>query len=487
MRLVRTLAALSVGSLLVLGCVSSRGLSSEEKEKLKAYILESEPQDVGTKLDVNFENKIRLLGAKIEPAEAKPGTEVKITYYWKCDDPLDDGWLLFTHVRDPQLDKRDNLDSVGPLRENIDPGGSGPPKQKLPPSKWERGKVYIDEQTYKVPDWVKAPELEVITGIWKGNNRLRIVTGPNDGDQGALAGKIKTGMAAPSPVPAHHTEIPSVTAYKLAQNDKIVIDGKGEDKAWGGAPVLGPFVVAGSGEPQAASPVQGTAKLAWDDANLYVLFDVKEKNIVGMFDEKTKEKDKTFWSVKGQPQLWMRDTVEMMIDPDGDGDAKDYYELQINPQNKVFHTQYDAQRVPLTEPNGPWGHEEWDPKLKSAVVVDGTVDKDDEDKGYVVEAAIPWAAFTKAQSHPPKPGDTWRMNFYAMKANGGVAWSATMGDFHNASRFGRVTWQLPGVPGAVPGVPPGVDPATGASLGIRPGQGAPILRHITRPSTSVTP
>lgn len=241
MRFVRPLVALSLGSILLFGCVSSRGLSSEEKEKLKAYILESEPQDVGTKLDVNFENKIRLLGAKIEPADAKPGTEVKITYYWKCDDPLDDGWLLFTHVRDPQLDKRDNLDNVGPLRENMDPGSSGAPKQKLPPSKWERGKVYVDEQTYKVPDWVKAPELEVITGIWKGPNRLRIVTGPNDGDQGALAGKIKTGMAAPPPVPAHHTEIPAATTYKLAANDKIVIDGKADDKAWGGAPVLGPF------------------------------------------------------------------------------------------------------------------------------------------------------------------------------------------------------------------------------------------------------
>ena len=47
--------------------------------------------------------------------------------------------------------------------------------------------------------------------------------------------------------------------------------------------------------------------------------------------------------------------------------------------------------------------------------------------------------------HPPKPGDTWRMNFYAMKNNGGVAFSPILGqgNFHKASRFGRVTWITP--------------------------------------------
>ena len=69
----------------------------------------------------------------------------------------------------------------------------------------------------------------------------------------------------------------------------------------------------------------------------------------------------------------------------------------------------------------------------------------DKDQGYTVEAAIPWAAFAKAANHPPKSGDVWRMNFYAMKNNGGVAWSPILGqgNFHKASRFGRVTWVDP--------------------------------------------
>src|SRR5690606_4881712 len=91
--------------------------------------------------------------------------------------------------------------------------------------------------------------------------------------------------------------------------------------------------------------------------------------------------------------------------------------------------------------------------LKSAVTIDGTLDNaDDEDRGYVVEAAIPWASFSKAKQVPPKSGDTWRLNFYAMQDNGGVAWSPILGqgNFHKATRFGRVVWIKPGPATAAP-------------------------------------
>jgi hypothetical protein len=143
------------------------------------------------------------------------------------------------------------------------------------------------------------------------------------------------------------------------------------------------------------------------------------------------------------PHLWEKDTVEIMIDPDGDGDNKDYYELQINPQNLVFDTQYDDYNSPNGNGRGPFGHEEWSAGLTSAVVVHGTIDDDsDADRGYTVEAKIPWASFTKAKQAPPALESTWRMNFYAMKNNGGTAWSPIlgMGNFHRASRFGRVRW-----------------------------------------------
>ncbi|MCL2779650.1 MAG: carbohydrate-binding family 9-like protein [Polyangiaceae bacterium] len=240
---------------------------------------------------------------------------------------------------------------------------------------------------------------------------------------------------------ANH-DVPTLRVEKLAPGEKIVIDGKGDDKAWAMAASTGPFVNVGTGGSAESLPVKGSANITWDDDSMYVLIEVKDPDVVGYFtNPELQPKD---WTVTGQPMTWTRDTAEIMIDPDGDGDNKNYYEIQINPQNKIFHSQFDTRNFPKTEPLGPFGHEDWDPKLTSAVVVHGTMDNpSDRDEGYTVEAAIPWSAFEKgAKNRPPKPGDSWRMNFYAMKNNGGTAWSPILGlgNFHTARRFGRVVW-----------------------------------------------
>src|SRR5262249_33668045 len=160
---------------------------------------------------------------------------------------------------------------------------------------------------------------------------------------------------------------------------------------------------------------------------------------------------------------------------------KDYYEIQINPQNLVFDSQFDTYNAPKKEPDGPFGHQEWSAKLKSAVAVNGTLDKaDDTDEGYVVEAAIPWKSFNKALKVPPEPGTTWRINLYAMEDNGGVGWSPILGqgNFHRASRFGRVLfatkgWTPPAAsaePPAGSAAPPGSapTPAAGGAGGAPP-------------------
>jgi hypothetical protein len=421
-------------------CVGGKQqLSAEDRDRLKAYILESVPADA-KKIDVNFENKVHLVGYKLEPETAGPGAQVRITYYWRCDDPLDEGWQLFTHVQHEGFDKPDNLDGVGPLREVKGK------YQVAGPDRWERGKFYADEQTFTMPQALKGPESTIYVGIWKnapGEPRLRILSGPNDGDNRAIVAKVKTGIAPRTPEKHGASDVPSIEVMKLAAGDKIVIDGKGDDKPWGGAASTGPFVDVGNGKPVPPGQVGGSLKLAWDDDSLYVLAEIKDKDITGYFTNK--EEQPKDWTAAGQPMTWTKDCVEIMTDPDGDGDNKDYYEIQINPQNKVFKSQFDAKQIPAAPgPNGPYGHEDWDPKMKTAVVVKGTVDKhDDEDTGYTVEAQIPWKAFTKgAKQLPPKGGDTWRMNFYAMENNGGASWSPMLGrgNFHTAPRFGRVTW-----------------------------------------------
>jgi hypothetical protein len=431
------IAALAATTVLPAACVGGKqSISSEDKARLAPYILDAVPADA-KKIDVNFENKIHLVGYKLEPELARPGTKVKVTYYWRCDDPIEQGWQLFTHLQHEGFDKPDNLDGNGPLREIKGK------EQVLGPDRWERGKIYADEQTFEMPKVLHGPESTLYVGIWKGEARLRTISGPNDGDNRAIVAKIKTGVPAQKVEEKHGAaDLPQLQPMKLAKGDKIVVDGKGDEKVWEVAASTGPFVDVGTGRPATSYPVNGSAKLAWDDQNLYVLVDVKDPDVEGYFTDKASQpKD---WTATGQPMTWTRHTAEIMVDPDGDGDNVNYYELQINPQNRVFKSQFDAYNSPKVEPQGPFGHEDWDPKMKTAVVVHGTIDKhDDKDEGYTVEAAIPWQAFAKgAKTLPPKPGDTWRMNFYAMERNGGTGWSPILGqgNFHKASRFGRVTW-----------------------------------------------
>ncbi|HEX4447119.1 MAG TPA: carbohydrate-binding family 9-like protein, partial [Polyangiaceae bacterium] len=320
---------------------------------------------------------------------------------------------------------------------------------------------------------ISGAEVTVFVGIWKGDARLRIVSGPNDGDNSAIVGTVKTGVMPKSADEHTMNDVPALVVQKLAANDKITIDGKLGEPEWGVATSTPPFVDVGTGKPNPTAPVGGSTKLAWDDKNLYVAYVVADADAyTGFTDAKSQPSD---FTAAGQPKLWTRDTVEMMVDPDPSGDNKDYYELQINPQNKVFKSQFDTLQQPNGGPNGPFGHEDWDPKLKSAV----TLQKGPDGKvtGYTVEVAIPWAAYAKAENHPPKPGDVWRVNFYAMKNNGGVAWSPILGqgNFHRAARFGRITWAVPGqpLPGAAPSGAMAGDggPAMAATVGATVGDG----------------
>ncbi|HQY63690.1 MAG TPA: carbohydrate-binding family 9-like protein [Polyangiaceae bacterium] len=444
-------AAVAVATLATTGCVGgSKTQSPEDKERLKSFVVDALPS-TAKKLDANFENKIHLIGYRAEPESAPPGTEVKLTYYWRCDDPIEAGWALSTHIQHEGFERPDNADGVGALREWKDG------VQIFGPSRWERGKIYVDEQTYRMPAELRGMDSLVYVSIWKNDARLRIISGPTDGENRALVVKLRTGVAPKAP------GVPELEVKQLARGEKIVVDGKGDEAAWKTAPSTGAFVNVGTGAAD-HGPLGGSVKLAWDNENLYALFEVRDPAVTGGFtDAKAQPKRHT---TTGQPMLWTGHTVEMMVDRVGDNAS--YYELQINPQNKIFRSRFAGYNAPRGGDYGPFGNEDWDPKLKSAVVVNGTIDKaDDKDEGYVVEVAIPWKAYAfglpEGTSPTPKSGDTWHFNFYAMQDNGGVAWSPILGqgNFHRASRFGKVRFVTdaplaaadagPGAPDASPG------------------------------------
>jgi hypothetical protein len=111
-------------------CVGgSKGTSSGELEKLKPYILEQAPNDMTAKLDINFENKVRLVGYKVERAGTGPHRR-QADHVLKVEDKLDDGWSSYAHRRLQQRAHSPSTTSVAPRGEGI---ASGPW-----PSAWEK-------------------------------------------------------------------------------------------------------------------------------------------------------------------------------------------------------------------------------------------------------------------------------------------------------------------------------------------------------------
>lgn len=453
---------------LTTSCVSERKKEKAKTEVKSAKNLTLDALPEGVKpLDVSFDGKLSLVGYKLntDKAELKAGDKISYTLYWKSEKPLEDkAYRLFTHVFDGTRKRLLNIDKVGDLRNS-----------DLIPSAWQPGKVYVDEQTFNVPKEASGNKLQIVTGLFKDNSRLKIARGVQLGADGALALTIplKGGPASPPWYP------PTLRVDRLEQGTTITIDGKLDEAAWETAAKTGGFVNVGNGKADPSQPVQGKARLLWDDKKLYVGFEVTDKDIVGGFAKNAKD-----------PQLWTKDTVEIMVDPEGDN--KNYYEIQVGPQNLVFDSQFDDYNLPKGGPEGPFGHQDWSAKLTSAVVVDGTLDKaGDEDKGYVVEIAIPWASFDKASHTPPQMGESWRMNFYAMQNNGGVAWSPILGkgNFHKASQFGRVLFAEKGwspAPIMPTVVPSGAPPARSGV--VPPGRLAPVPSPaVTTKAPSVTP
>jgi len=432
------------------GCAKrGKGITKVDKELIKENILDDLPADVPHKVDVNYDDKIHLIGWKADPEMAAPGSTVRFTLYWRKTGDLDPGWMLFTHVTTEDTHQaKGNLDCVGSIRQEK---AANCTAQLYGPGDWEKGKVIKDSFEFSVPaTGVEWSQYRFLVGIWKGESRLHIKNADaNDGDNRANVIALATGVKPPEPkAEPKKTEVPKAIAPKFGKAD-IKLDGKMDEKAWESAGNTGPFVSPGDGKSQPDHPVAANAKVLWTDDALIVGFHVDDKDPTSPF--KATDKD---------PRIWEKaSAVELMVQPGDFTDNKSYYEIQVDVNGAVFDTAWDDYNQPITggpeEATKVFGHMDWSSGLKQAISID-------KGKGYTVELAIPWTAFAKARegvSSPPKVGDTWHVNFYSFKdgQRQALAWSPIMGqgNFHKSIRFGRIVFAgtggvLPASASAVP-------------------------------------
>lgn len=208
------------------------------------------------------------------------------------------------------------------------------------------------------------------------------------------------------------------------------IDGKLDEPGWAAATALGPLVDPGMGEADRSTLAGTFVRAAWDDRALYLGFVVPDK-----------APDAPFGPAETDPHLWERaSAVEVMLQPGDPGDNREYFEMQYDTAGAAFDTRWDDYNAPITDgPAGKvFGHQDWSSQAVRKAVVAG--------RGYSLELAIPWTALSSSRvAVPPRPGDVWRLNLYAFRDGQRVAnaWSPLQrqGNFHRASRFGRIRFE----------------------------------------------
>lgn len=444
------------------GCVEqpasqggNRGVSSNELDSVRRRVASRTAPTPSHPLNVTFGgNKVKLIGYDVSSETVRPGQSVTVTWYWQCQNTVGDGWHLFTHLDDANQ-PRTNEDNVGDVR------------RAYQPERWRAGEYITDRQTFDLPaDW-DSPVVRFHLGLWKGTERMQPApANMTDNDRRARVLEISTGIQLQvSELSVGRTSAP------------ITIDGRLDEAVWAAAARTNPLVNTGSGGAAGPTDAHASARLLWDDQNLYVAFEVSDENLVDP-------------STARDNHLWEHDAVEVMIDPNGDG--RNYFEFQVSPKNQHFDTRYDAARDPQ-----PVGHDDFNPNIHSAVVTNGTIDnREDNDTGYTVELAIPWTDIANGLAHtPPQVNDTLRLNLFVMDEDktGGhrvAGWSAPRRpDFHTLERFGRVSLvaelgpaqgaaPTPVAIPAAPGLPPGIPTA--------PGTNSPLLNpanlRVVRPA-----
>lgn len=192
-------------------------------------------------------------------------------------------------------------------------------------------------------------------------------------------------------------------------HEKIIIDGKDDEKAWAKAPWTDWFTDIATGE---KSHYMGRArcKMLWDSSHFYVYAQLEETDIRATF------------KIHDEP-VFLDNSFEMYLNPDGS--THNYFEFQIN----ALGTTCDL-FLPKPYRNGGLPLRSWDLKgLKKAVYIKGTLnDPADTDKYWSIELAIPFSSVTLGYKQFPKPGTIWRMNFSR------VEWPVKITDGHYISR-----------------------------------------------------
>ena len=188
--------------------------------------------------------------------------------------------------------------------------------------------------------------------------------------------------------------VPAVTAQSPVPRYDVkraaappTIDGRLDEAAWAAAPVA---ALQFLWESQTGPKQMTKARLLWDGQALYIGFDADDADITAQFLERD---DPTYRD----------DAVEIFINPNPQQEAV-YYGFEMNARGTLYdYLNYNSRTLfKRFDATG----------VKIVTVLRGSLnDRTDTDKGWSLEAMIPWPNFEELSRRPPVAGTVWKANF----------------------------------------------------------------------------
>ena len=166
----------------------------------------------------------------------------------------------------------------------------------------------------------------------------------------------------------------------------VTMDGHVNAKEWSQASPA--FEFSFPWEQQTGAKQKTRARLLWDDANLYVAYEVEDTDIVAQFTERDA------W-------VYRDDTVEIFLNV-RPSQTVAYYAIEANVRGALMdYFCADAQfYIKRYQMEG----------VKLGIQIDGTLNqREDEDRGWSVELAIPWENFSD-MARVPQAGAVFTAN-----------------------------------------------------------------------------
>ncbi len=110
---------------------------------------------------LSFGDQIQLLGYDIDTAAAQPGGQLRVTFYWKALQSIDQNFVVFTHL----------IDSTGQQQGQRD---SMPAGGLYPTPLWQEGEIVADTYTINVNPDAPAGEYTLDFGWYHSDDGTRL-------------------------------------------------------------------------------------------------------------------------------------------------------------------------------------------------------------------------------------------------------------------------------------------------------------------------